>query len=114
MEYPALDRLEALVHGLEAMQGDLNDRLTDISTTISEGVGDSGLVIVRARADGTLTDVHLDPRAMRMPSQDLANEFLQAASRAQAAAAGTTKDAVRTLLEPLPHDGHDGTGGHGR
>ena len=47
-----------------------------------------------------ITDVRLDPRAMRFGSQDLAAEFLQAAERAQDNAAELSKEAVKALLGP--------------
>ena len=102
MEYPALDRLEALAKGLDTMQSQLTSSLADIAEIVADGVGDSDLVLVQARTDGTIIDVRIDPRAMRMGSETLAEEFRQAANRAREAAAEQTKERVRTLLAPLP------------
>lgn len=100
--YPALDRLEALVNGLDAMGRDLGDRLGALAGRSVEGVSDSGLVVVDAGADGTITGVRVDPRAMRGSSQALAEEFLQAVTRAQEGAAELSKETVRDLLKPVP------------
>ncbi|GIJ49467.1 hypothetical protein Val02_63530 [Virgisporangium aliadipatigenens] len=105
-EYPALDRLEKLINGLHAMGGRLGERIGELAEQAAEGVSDSGFVIVRAKNDGTIVDVLLDPRAMRAASQTLAEEFLQAAQRAQEQAAESSRAAVRALLDPLP--GMDG------
>ena len=102
MDYPALDQIESLVRGLGRMRDDLSAKLTELSDAKAKGVSDSGLVAVRVRATGAIDAVRVDPRAMRMASADLAEEFRQAATRAQAAAAAAAKERVRTLLEPLP------------
>jgi DNA-binding protein YbaB len=101
-EYPSLDRLEALVQGLDTMSRDLGDRLGALAGQSAEGISDSGLVLVVASVDGAITDVRIDPRAKRAGSQDLAAEFLQAATRAQERAAELSKEAVRALLDPIP------------
>jgi len=101
-EYPALDRMEALVRGLDAMSRDLGDKLGALAGRSAQGVSDSGLVLVQASADGAITDVRIDPRALRSGSQTLAEEFLQAAQRAQEQAAELSKETVRALLDPIP------------
>jgi DNA-binding protein YbaB len=101
-EYPALDRLGALINGLTDMGSRLSERIDRLAEQSAEGISDSGHVIVRARNDGGIIDVRLDPRAMRIPSQNLAEEFLQAAKRAQEQAARMSTEAVRTLLDPVP------------
>lgn len=102
MEYPALDRLGALAQGLQRMSGELSAKLAELSATTSTGASDSGLVTVEVHSTGAIAGVQLDPRAMRMFSEDLAEEFRQAATRAQEAASAAAKERVRTLLEPLP------------
>jgi hypothetical protein len=48
-----------------------------------EGFGTAGGGLIQVKAvDGRLTSVELDPRAMRLPSQDLAQEFARAANAA--------------------------------
>ena len=88
-------------------QGELTTKLADISGTTAEGGSDSGLVTVRAQSAGTIVGVEVDPRAMRIFSEDPAAEFQQAATRAQETVAAATKEEIRTLLEPLP--ARDGT-----
>ncbi|GAA1499649.1 hypothetical protein GCM10009827_002580 [Dactylosporangium maewongense] len=104
-EYPSLDRLEALVQGLDAMSRDLGDRLGALAGQTAEGVSDSGLVLVKATTDGAVTDIQLDPRAMRFGSQDLAADVLQAVKRAQDNAAELSKEAVKALLDPVSRAG---------
>lgn len=69
MEYPALDRLESLVTGLNRMGSDLSTKLAELSDTTASGTGDSGLVVVQARSDGAIIDVQLSSRAMRLPQR---------------------------------------------
>jgi DNA-binding protein YbaB len=109
MEYPALDQIESLVKGLSRMRDDLSAKLVELSEAKAKGTSDSGLVAVRVRANGAIDAVRVDPRAMRMASADLAEEFRQAAVRAQEAASAAAKERVRTLLEPLP-DQRESTG----
>ncbi|MEV4135998.1 hypothetical protein AB0J72_27995 [Dactylosporangium sp. NPDC049742] len=57
---------------------------------------------MRAGGAGTdVTDVQLDPRAMRFGSRDLAADILQAVKRAQDDAAELSKEAVKALLDPV-------------
>lgn len=104
MDYPALDRLESLVTGLSRMSDDLSGRLAELGTQTSTGTSDSGLVTVEVKSTGAVAGVRIDPRAMRLASEDLAEEFRLATVRAQEAAAATAAQRVRMLLEPLPAD----------
>jgi DNA-binding protein YbaB len=47
------------------------------------GEGADGMVRVRVGPSGALKDLHLDPKAMRLPSMDLAAAIMDAAQAAQ-------------------------------
>ena len=108
MHPPALDQLESLVRGLTRMHDELSDRLTEIGQQTLDGLSDSGLVRVTARADGTITDVHVDHRALRLTTTELAEQFRQAATRAQENAATTSREHVRSMLASFEARGHTG------
>ncbi|MFI9530868.1 YbaB/EbfC family nucleoid-associated protein [Micromonospora rosaria] len=70
-----LDRALRISADLQRKAEDFQSRLADVT---GQGGDDSGLVQLTVGLGGALTDVYVDPRAMRFASQDLADAFRQA------------------------------------
>jgi DNA-binding protein YbaB len=69
------DRALRLSQDLQRKAEAFQSRIAEVT---GQGADDSGLVRVSLGVGGTLDDVQVDPRAMRMASQDLADAFRQA------------------------------------
>lgn len=92
---PEIDReLEKALAGLDQLE-ELQRRLADWRT---EGYDPEGLVRVEVGPTGNLLDLALDPRAMRLDSQSLAEAILAAAQSATAKAAQEINELVEGLL----------------
>jgi DNA-binding protein YbaB len=96
-EFPALDRLEKLAtemaersRTIEAM----TDQLNEIEVTVEEA---EGQVRVVAGSGGHVSRVELDPRAMRMGSDQLAEALTRACQRA----VQEYEDRVMELMSPV-------------
>jgi DNA-binding protein YbaB len=81
-------RAERLLDRARVDLAALRTRLQDVT-----GTGDAldGLVRVTCRADGTVAEVVVDPRAMRRQSAELAAAFQEAHAAASRAAAEATR-----------------------
>jgi DNA-binding protein YbaB len=92
---PELDRhLEHLMQAATRMR-DMQDRIAEI-----RGVGEAADGRVRVEADnaGRVCDVQLDPRAMRLASQDLAEAILSASQQAADDVAAQTQELMNELM----------------
>jgi DNA-binding protein YbaB len=78
-------------------------RLEEVSRLLREttGHGESagGQVAVELSATGSLVGLHLDPRALRLGSQALAEAIMEAFRRAEEDVAGRSHDLARTAFE---------------
>jgi DNA-binding protein YbaB len=80
-----------------------------LSETRGRGESEDGRVIVEALPGGSLVALRIDPRAMRLGSEALAEAILAAARRAEADAADRAESLMAPLVEePSPAgDPHD-------
>lgn len=109
MTYPALDRFERLSQNLDRFQKQLSAHVTQIQEEPVEVTGESGLTSVRVDHSGRIQEISLDPRAMRLPSFQLAEELTATLAKAQDQAAARLQDAVREVLgSDAPVDGFPG------
>ena len=76
-----------LLDQLEAQIGRAQENATAVAAVQGWGEAANGHVKVCVGPSGVLKNVELDPRAMRMPSEDLAASIVEAAHGAQRAAA---------------------------
>jgi DNA-binding protein YbaB len=102
VEYPALDRIENLVSNIDTWQRQMADRIAEMDQQGIEGKGDSGMITATSASDGRITAIAIDPRAMRLGSQDLAADLLQAVQRAQQAAGEKIRDVVKGVMGEIP------------
>lgn len=71
---------------------EFSDVMAQVGDVTGEAASRDGKISVRVTATGQLTGLRIDPRAMRMGSQELAEAILEASRRA-------TEDAARRLME---------------
>lgn len=76
----------------EANSREFSDVMGMVGDVVGEAVSPDGKVRVRVTAAGQLTGLQIDPRAMRLGSQELANAVLETSRRA-------TEDAARRVME---------------
>ncbi|MEQ4718183.1 YbaB/EbfC family nucleoid-associated protein [Nonomuraea sp. B19D2] len=74
----------------------------EIQTISGVGEGADGKVRVRADADGRIAQISLDPRVMKLSSQDLAEAVVLAVRRAQEDSAMQCERVVRDAVGELP------------
>lgn len=86
---PQLDRIMA---EFQANAREFSDVMGQVGDVVGEGASPDGKIRVRVTASGQLTGLQIDPRAMRLGSQELADAILEASRRA-------TDDAARRVLE---------------
>ncbi|MEV4567701.1 YbaB/EbfC family nucleoid-associated protein [Nonomuraea sp. NPDC049421] len=86
---PQLDRVMA---EFKANSRELSDVMGLVGDVAGEAASPDGKVRVRVTASGQLTGLQIDPRAMRLGSQELAEAILEASRRA-------TEDAARRVME---------------
>ncbi|GAA2713955.1 YbaB/EbfC family nucleoid-associated protein [Micromonospora olivasterospora] len=84
-----LDRALRMSQELQRKAEAFQSRLSEVT---GQGSDDSGLVQVSVGLSGGLSDVYVDPRAMRLASQDLADAFKHAHQAA-------TQDMQNRLME---------------
>ncbi|MEV0632146.1 YbaB/EbfC family nucleoid-associated protein [Nonomuraea wenchangensis] len=84
-----------------ALEG-LRDRLAEVR---GRGEAADGRVVAETTQDGALTGLSIDPRAMRLGSDRLAEAILRASARAARAAGERAADLVTPFLAgtPLEH-----------
>lgn len=98
-EFPALDRLERLASEMSeraASLEQLTSRLDQIEVTVEEADGN---VQVTAGPGGHVKRVDLDPRAMRMGSDELGEAITRACARAVTAYEERVAEAMTSLTD---------------
>ena len=102
MEFPALDRIERMVSNMDTWQREMAEKMAEVDETGVEGVSDSGLVTAASSSGGQILRLKIEPRAMRLPSEDLASQTLEAIRRAQQAAGDKVREMLRTMVGEDP------------
>lgn len=115
-ENPFQTQLESAMRQIKAQVDSYQARRESVAAIVGEGTGADGLVTVRAGAGGMLQDLEIDPKAMRLPSQDLRDAILEAARNAAASyqeqlteMLPTASTDVDKLLRDFGAGGHLGT-----
>ncbi|MFB4273125.1 YbaB/EbfC family nucleoid-associated protein [Nonomuraea sp. GTA35] len=104
---PELGRLlKDFQQELTAIEG-LRDRITSV---VGRGEAAEGRVVVQVTQTGALAGLSIDPRAMRLGSDQLAAAIMEAAGRAARAAEQEANDMVAPFIAGTLLD-EDGTGG---
>jgi DNA-binding protein YbaB len=83
-ESPFQTQLDAAMRQLKEQLDSFQSQRDAVAALVGEGTAADGLVTVRTGAGGALQDLELDPRAMRMASQDLRDAILEASRNAAA------------------------------
>lgn len=105
MEYPALERFERLADKLDDLHARMQEQLDALRAEPCQVVDDSGLISVAVDHGGRVEQVTLDPRAMRMSSEELAERLTATARRAQEEAAARLRNVLHEVTgEDLPTD----------
>jgi DNA-binding protein YbaB len=86
---PELDRL---MTEFQANSREFSDVITGIGDVVGQAASTDDKVRVRVSASGQLVGLHIDPRAMRLGSQELVEKIMELSGRA-------TEDAARRVLE---------------
>jgi len=81
------DELRKRLAGMIGQVSQLREAQAELAQMQTEGEAADGLVVATVGPTGALTDLRLDPRAMRLDSQTLAESILEAARQATAASA---------------------------
>lgn len=71
----------------------------DLAETRGRGAAANGTVVVEVSADGSLTGLTIDPRAMRLGSEALAQAILKAAKDAEHDVAAQANQVMEPLLD---------------
>ncbi|MFC4584712.1 YbaB/EbfC family nucleoid-associated protein [Sphaerisporangium corydalis] len=99
--------VDEVLKTLNAQSADFEEAGRLLSETVGRGEAEEGRVVVEVRPNGSLTALRIDPRAMRLGSEALAEAILRAAGAAEADAA----ERAESLMLPL--FGEPGTPGPG-
>jgi len=102
VEFPALDRIERMVSNMDTWQREMAEKMAEVDETGVEAASESGLVTAASSSGGQIVRLHIEPRAMRLPSEDLAKEMLEAIRKAQKAAADKVREMLRTMVGEAP------------
>jgi DNA-binding protein YbaB len=86
---PELDRL---MTEFQANSKEFSDVMAEMGDVVGQAASTDGKVRVRVSASGQLVGLHIDPRAMRLGSQELAETITELSRRA-------TEDAARRVME---------------
>ncbi|MDH2425065.1 YbaB/EbfC family nucleoid-associated protein [Sphaerisporangium sp. TRM90804] len=92
---PEIDRV---LESLAAQRAEFEQVGRRLSETLGRGEAEDGRVAVEVRPNGSLAGLRIDPRAMRLGSDALAEAILRAAVDAEADAAAKAEAAMLTLL----------------
>jgi DNA-binding protein YbaB len=90
---------DRLVADLEAKLDRARENAVLVAALEGTGEAADGVVRVTVGATGALKDVVLDPKAMRLPSMDLAAAILEAARAAQASIGEQVREIYRDRAE---------------
>ncbi|WP_326825247.1 YbaB/EbfC family nucleoid-associated protein [Streptosporangium sp. NBC_01756] len=93
-----LDELDQVVQGSERSLRDLAAAMTGLGEVTGSGESRSGLVSARVGADGRVTDVAIASRGMRLDSDALSKEVLEAVQAAQDAQGRQARELVSSPL----------------
>lgn len=80
---PRLDALERMVKESERSMRELMEAMRELQNIEGQGESRSGAVSAQVNAEGRLADVRIGARAMRLGSDELAKEVLEAVRAAQ-------------------------------
>jgi DNA-binding protein YbaB len=86
---PELDRL---MTEFRANSKEFSDVMAEMGDVVGQAASTDDKVRVRVSASGQLVGLHIDPRAMRLGSQELAETITELSQRA-------TEDAARRVME---------------
>jgi DNA-binding protein YbaB len=93
---PELDRALAEMAALTAGFEEVRRRMED---TRGRGESAGGQVAVELTPTGSLAALHIDPRALRLGSQALAEAIMEAFGKAEEDVAGQSYELAKTLFE---------------
>ncbi|RVX44079.1 DNA-binding protein YbaB [Nonomuraea polychroma] len=88
------DDLERVAKEAEQAMRRLADLQGQLDAVRGIGTAAGGQIVVGADSSGRIDSIELNPRVMRMPSQDLADELLRAVNAAQDDCLRQTRDLV--------------------
>ncbi|MFC4529492.1 YbaB/EbfC family nucleoid-associated protein [Sphaerisporangium dianthi] len=97
--------VDEVLEGLAAQSATFQAVGLRISETRGRGEAEEGRVVVEALPGGSVVSLRIDPRAMRLGSEALAEAILAAARLAEADAAGQAESLMASLVEEPPHPG---------
>jgi DNA-binding protein YbaB len=96
-----LDRLTA---EFQTISGEFSDVIGRVGEVVGQAVSPDDKIRVQVSASGQLTALHIDPRAMKLGSQELAEVILDLSRRAAEDAARLLMDVTRPYLEDTRQD----------
>jgi DNA-binding protein YbaB len=112
-ESPFQQQIESTMRQIREQLDSFVARRDSVAAIVGEGTSADGLITVRTGPGGMMQDLDIDPKAMRMASQDLRDAILEAARNAAASyqeAVAEVVPAASMDMEKLLRD--FGTGGH--
>ena len=112
-ESPFQSQLESAMRLIKEQIDSFQTRRDSVAAIMGEGTGADGLITVRTGAGGALQGLEIDPKAMRMASQDLRDAILEAVRNAAASYQEQLAEILPTTsvdMEKLVRD--FGAGGH--
>ncbi|MEV5560639.1 YbaB/EbfC family nucleoid-associated protein [Nonomuraea wenchangensis] len=84
--------LDRLMAEFQASSQEFSEVIGKVGDVVGQAESTDGKIRVRVSSSGQLVGLHLDPRAMRLGSQELASAIMELSRRA-------TDDAARRLME---------------
>ena len=102
MELPGLERIERMVSNMDTWQRQMSEQIAEVDQNGVEGSSESGLITAASSSGGQIVRLHIEPRAMRMPSEDLAKEVLAAIQQAQQAASEKVRAMMKSVIGEDP------------
>ncbi|RVX44752.1 YbaB/EbfC DNA-binding family protein [Nonomuraea polychroma] len=84
--------LDRLMTEFQANSREFSDVMGMVGEVVGQAASPDGKIKVQVSSSGQLTALHIDPRAMRLGSQELADAIMDLSGRA-------TEDAARRLME---------------
>jgi DNA-binding protein YbaB len=81
-ESPFQHQIESAMRQIREQLDSFQARRESVAAIVGEGTAADGLITVRTGPGGVLRDLEIDPKAMRMASQDLRDAILEAARNA--------------------------------
>jgi DNA-binding protein YbaB len=112
-ESPFQRQIEAAIRQIREQTDSFHARRESLAAIVGEGTSTDGLITVRTGPGGMMQELEIDPKAMRMASQDLRDAILEAARNAVASyqdALAEVAPAASMDVDKLLRD--FGAGGH--